>query len=276
MAEDVECKLTLLHSLSTARTYYVPGTGLGAADALENGTWSSGDLHKEELLMKVSGALGVTAKYSESHRRLGKGAGGARAQPGSEGQIGEWPEEEGHSKQREQHSEVLSPLAGTWEWTLPGAWGCRGCSSGCLEGVSWMRGLSGSIPLGACRHSVLSQEWRRGVGNAPRRRAGKPEEGRAAGRSGSVTAQTLPLVLELGADDGCWAFSAVPLADRDPNTARQWRIRLQVQRLAALPQGRHSAGVWGSGSASSSGCKWPPSSVKTLPFQALKHHRQQG
>lgn len=115
-----------------------------------------------------------------------------------------------------------------------------------------------------------------GSGKRPEEESRETEEGRAAGRSGSVTAQTLPLVLELGADDGCWAFSAVPLADRDPNTARQWRIRLQVQRLAALPQGRHSAGVWGSGSASSSGCKWPPSSVKTLPFQALKHHRQQG
>lgn len=78
---------------------------------------------------------------------------------------------------------------------------------------------------------------------------GNWKEGTAAGRSGSVTAQTLPLVLGLGANDGSGAFSAVPLADRDPNAARQWRVRLQFQRLAALPQGWHSAGVQGQPSA---------------------------
>lgn len=38
MAEDVDSKLALLHSLSTVRIYYVPSTGLEAADAMENET----------------------------------------------------------------------------------------------------------------------------------------------------------------------------------------------------------------------------------------------
>lgn len=72
--EGVKGKITLIHSLGTVGTYYVPSTGLGAAAAMENETEFNGDLDKEELITKVSGALGIRAKYSESHRRLGKGA----------------------------------------------------------------------------------------------------------------------------------------------------------------------------------------------------------
>lgn len=82
MAEDVECKLTLLHSLSTVRTYYVPGTGLGAADALENGTWSSGDLHKEELLMKVSGGTRSHSKVLRQPQEVREGCWGSKSPAG--------------------------------------------------------------------------------------------------------------------------------------------------------------------------------------------------
>lgn len=57
-------------------------------------------------------------------------------------------------------------------------------------------------PFGAYRRPVSSQEWRRGVRNAPGRRAGK-SEGRNGCRQVRLSdRQILPLVLELGVNDG--------------------------------------------------------------------------
>ena len=62
--------MSLLHSLGTVMACYVPSTGLGTANAMENEAPSKGLLNTDEFIIKVSRALAVSARYT---RRLGQG-----------------------------------------------------------------------------------------------------------------------------------------------------------------------------------------------------------
>ena len=62
--------MSLLHSLGTVRTCYVPSTGLGTANAMENEAQSKGLLNTNEFITEVSRVLAVRASYTY---RLGQG-----------------------------------------------------------------------------------------------------------------------------------------------------------------------------------------------------------
>lgn len=143
---------------------YVPSTGLGTANAMENEAQSKGLLNTDEFITKVSRALAVSARYT---CRLGQGG---TAQVGSKLEE-DWPEEEGHSKHGEQHAKgcktpglehgpkSLQKSAVTGAGT--GAHLPDRAVGSLKQSPGWDAGHFREQPSWGDRHSAPSQEWRR-------------------------------------------------------------------------------------------------------------------
>ena len=143
---------------------YVPSTGLGTANAMENEAQSKGLLNTDEFITKVSRALAVSARYT---CRLGQGgdspsgveAGGRLARGGRTFQT--WRtacqrlQDPGleHGPKSLQKSAVTG--AGTGAHLPDRAVGSLKQSPG------WDAGHFREQPSWGDRHSAPSQEWRR-------------------------------------------------------------------------------------------------------------------